>query len=203
MDKLDLPQYLIILYLSFQKHKSWAWTRWIMHFQSLLVLHGLQEKSKGITPWPGRQGAVHQELLGAQRVVLNHSLGTALPNKPNSSPLTSAPACCHSSTFPPQEDAGKTATATTTGTLHPQIPRGGRARHNISPALLFLPQPPSSAIHYSSSGISPANLAKQKCCFFNTSRNQELSGEKLMINSPLLSAVVIYLQEWQGCCHVN
>lgn len=198
MDKLDLPQQLIILYLSFQKHKSQAWTRWIMHFQSLLVLHGLQEKSKGITPWSGRQGAVHQELLGAQRVVLNHSLGTALPNKPNSSHLLRVTPphfphrrmqakqplpppwghCTHR--FPEEEEPGTT------------YPQHCCSCHSLPPQ--------QSIIHLS--GISPANLAKQKCCFFNTSRNQELWGEKLMINS-LLSAVVIYLQEWQGCCHVN
>lgn len=155
--------------------------------------------------WPGKQGAVHQELLGAKRVVVNHSLGPALPNKPKSSPPTSAPTC--SEKLPHISPTGgcrqNSHSATTTGMLHPQIPRGRKARHNISPALLFPASLPPQQYIIHLSDISPANLAKQKCFFFNTSRNQELSGEKLKIKSPLLFAVVIYPQEWRGCCHVN
>lgn len=138
--------------------------------------------------------------MGAHRAVLNHIPGTALPHKPDSSPLPSAPTCSEPLLhISPTGGCRQNITATTMGTLHPQIPRGGRARHNTSPALLFPPQ--QSIIHLSD--ISPANLAKQKCCFFDTSRNEELSGETLMVNSPLLFAVVIYSQEWQGCCHFN
>lgn len=147
-----------------------------MLFQSLLALHGLQKKSKGITACPGKQGAVHQELLGAQRAVLNHSLGTALPNKPNSSTATSAQS--NSSTFLPQEDAGKTV---------PLPPPQGHCTHRFPGEESQAQQTPSTAVPFHSlppqqciihvSDISTANLAKQKCFFFNTSRNWELSGE--------------------------
>lgn len=140
--------------------------------------------------------------FGAQSVVVNHSLGPALPNKLKSSPPTSAPTCSEQlpHIFPHRRMQAKQSL---TGMLHPQIPRGRKARHNISPALLLpASRPPQQSIIHLSD-ISPANLAKQKCFFFNTSRNRELWGEKLMIKSPLVFAVVIYSQEWRGCCHVN
>lgn len=48
-----------------------------------------------------------------------------------------------------------------------------------------------------------ANSAKQKDFSFNISRTQELLRRKLLINSPLLFAVVIYSEVWWGCCHVS
>lgn len=167
-----------------------------MHFQSLLVLHGLQKKSKGIMPRPGEQGAVHQELLGAPRAVLNPSLGTALPTNPqlhinlSSHLLRTTPPHC-----PQGRMQAEQPPCHHHGNLHPQIPRGRKARHNKPQHCCSLPQLPPQPYIIHFSDISTANLAKQKCFFFNTSKNWELSGGKLIINSPLLFAVAIYSQE--------
>lgn len=48
-----------------------------------------------------------------------------------------------------------------------------------------------------------ANSAKPKYFSFNVSRTQELLRRKLLINSPLLFAGVIYSEVWWGCCHVS
>lgn len=146
MDKLDLPQQLIMLCLSFQKHKSQAWIIWIMQFQSLLVLHGLQKKSKGITLWPGKQGAVHQQLLGAQRVVLNHSLGPALPKEPNSSHLLRVTP----PRFPHGRMQAKQPLCHSHGDAAPTDPQGKGSQAQHIPSTAAPCQPPSSAIHYSS-----------------------------------------------------
>lgn len=164
MDKLDLPQQLIILCLSFQKHKSQAWIIWTMHFQSLLALHGLQEKSKGIMPWPGEQGAAHQELWGALRAVLNHSLGTALPHKPNSSTPTSAQR--NPSTLPPQEDAGKTVPLPPPRDAAPTDSQGRKARHNKPPALLFPATASLLSINYSFQWHFHCQLSKAEVLLF-------------------------------------
>lgn len=203
LGELYLPQQLIILYLSFQKHKSQAWIIWIMHFQSLLVLHGLQKKSKRITPWPGKQGAVHHRLLGAElcwtRALVQHcQTNPAALHRPQL-PLAQS----NSSTFPPREDAGKRVTLPPPwGHCTHRFPGEEKPGTTYPQHCCSLPQPPSSAMHYSSQWHFSSNLAKQECFSFNTSRTRELSGEKLVINSPLLFAVVIYSQEGWGCCHV-
>lgn len=102
---------------------------------------------KGIMLWPGEQGGVHQELWGAQRAVLNHSLGTALPHKPNSS--TPASAQRNSSTFPHRRMQEKQSLCHHHGDAAPTDPQGRKARHNKPPALLFPATASLLSTHYS------------------------------------------------------
>lgn len=114
----------------------------------------------------------------------SHLLRVTPPHFPHGRMQAKQSFCHHHEDTAPTDSQGRKKP----GTTYPQ--------HCCS-----LPQPPSSYIIHLGD-ISPANLAKQKCFSFNTSRKQELSGEKLVINSPLLFAVVIYSQEGWGCCHV-
>lgn len=139
----------------------------------------------------------HTELCWTTALVQHCQTNPTAPHRPQL-PLAQR----NSSTFPPREDAGKTVILPPPrGHCTHRFPGEEKPGTTYPQHCCSLPQPPSSYIIHLGD-ISPANLAKQKCFSFNTSRNQELSGEKLVINSPLLFAVVIYSQEGWGCCHV-
>lgn len=168
-----------------------------MHFQSLLVLHGLQKKSKGITPWPGKQGPVHHRLLGAQSCAEPQPwYSTAKPTQQLHTDLSSHLLRVTPPHFPHGRMQGKESLCHHHGDTAPTDSQGrkSQAQHIPSTAVPCHSLPPQQYIIHLSD-ISPANLAKQECFSFNTSRTRELSGEKLVINSPLLFAVVIYSQE--------
>lgn len=147
MDNLDLPQQLIILYFSFQKHKCQAWIIWIMHFQSLLALHGLQEKFKGIMLWLESRGVYTRSFGVHKELCWTRALGQHCPTNPT------APHQPQLRGTPPHSPTGgcrqNSPSATTTGMLHPQIPRGGKPGTTNPQHCCSLPLPPSSAMHYS------------------------------------------------------
>lgn len=151
MAMLDLPQQLVILYPSFQKHKSQAWIIWIMHLQSLLVLRGLQKKSKGITVarkaggcTPGAFGckksrgepqpwsSTAQQTQELPTHLSSHLLRETPPHFPHRRMQAKQSLCHHHGDAAPTDSQGKES----------------QAQHIPSTAVPC--QPPSSAIHYSS-----------------------------------------------------
>lgn len=119
--------------------------------------------------------------------LISHLLRATPPHFPQGGVQAKQPLCHHHGCIAPTDSQGRKSQAQ-------------RSMQNIAVPCRSL-SPRQCIIHLGD--IFLANSAKQKYFSFNVSRTRELLREKLLINSPLLFAVVIYSEVWWGCCHVS